>query len=72
MVVKWNGVTKYHLYVFSAGEFRYRGHHVISPDGYIDDVPIEDFGDFLLSAEPLTPQQAWDNYWKACENEVPY
>lgn len=54
------------LYVFSHGEMKNFGKCIINDDNYAftkgnpEGIPIEDFGDYLLTEKEVSPDEAFD------------
>jgi len=49
-----------HFWTFlDNGDIHYHGLVEVSPNGYVNDTPIEDYGDYLLWDDFLEPQEAF-------------
>lgn len=60
-------MKKFYLYVFTHGEMKLFGRFDIDSERYVhhpdgDKIPLEDYGDYVISDTKMTPEAAWE-YW---------
>jgi hypothetical protein len=59
---------KKHLWTFN-NRTRNHGRVKISKDGFVGETPIEDFGNYLLTDDHLSPENAFELFLKLTNKE---
>jgi hypothetical protein len=58
-------MKKANLWTFNGGHIKNHGLVDIDENGFVGgEFPIEDFGDYLLTIDRLSPENAYDRYCK--------